>query len=195
MSREKSFQAPAEKPLGTDFHQTISKQSSACWLLIKPKKGFVLLCPIGEQQLLFHFFSCVSKGRLLSCHTCPLLSPRLCVQGKLSFPTLPLLETEELQMIREDISDAISRTILICSVDLLQVDFTSFLASEGSFLGREAAKRATKSREVDLSRLRGCHLRFSSSTQTWGEALPAFGVSGCIFESTRLQWRNVLIPL
>ena len=173
MSREKNFQAPAEKPLGTDFHQTISKQSSACWLLIKPKKGFVLLCPIGEQQLLFHFFSCVSKGRLLSCHTCPLLSPRLCVQGKLSFPTLPLLETEELQMIREDISDAISRTILICSVDLLQVDFTSFLASEGSFLGREAAKRATKSGEVYLSRFRGCYLRFppnmeSGVTGLWG---------------------------
>ena len=66
------------------------------------------------------------------------------MQGKLLFPTLPLLETEQLQMIREDISDAISRTILICSVDLLQVDFMSFLASGASFLGREAAKRATK---------------------------------------------------
>ena len=33
-------------------------------------------------------------------------------------------------------------------VDLLQVDLTSFLASGASFLGREAAKRATKSREV-----------------------------------------------
>ena len=32
--------------------------------------------------------------------------------------------------------------------DLLQVDHTSFLASRASFLGREAAKRATKSREV-----------------------------------------------
>ena len=28
-------------------------------------------------------------------------------------------------------------------------------------LGREAAKRATKSREVDLSRLKGFHLRFA----------------------------------
>ena len=144
MCREKIFQARAEKPLGTDFHQTISKQSSACWLLIKHKKGFVLLCPIGEQQLLCHFFSCVSTRRLLSCHTCPVLSPRLCVQGKLSFPALPLLETEELQMIREDISDAISRTILICFVDLLQVDLMSFLASGANFLGREAATRATK---------------------------------------------------
>jgi len=35
-------------------------------------------------------------------------------------------------------------------LDLLQVDLTSFLASGASLLGREAAKRATKSREVDL---------------------------------------------
>ena len=62
------------------------------------------------------------------------------MQGKLSFPTLPLPETEELQMIRENVSDAISRTILICSVDLLQVDLRSLLASGASFLGREAAK-------------------------------------------------------
>ena len=31
----------------------------------------------------------------------------------------------------------------------------------GRFLGREAAERATKSREVDLSRLKGFHLRFA----------------------------------
>ena len=42
-----------------------------------------------------------------------------------------------------------------------------------SFLGCEAAKRAAKSREVDLSRLRGCHLRFvpnmgRSVTRIWG---------------------------
>ena len=33
-------------------------------------------------------------------------------------------------------------------VNLQQVDLTSFLASEASFLGREAAERATKLREV-----------------------------------------------
>ena len=76
----------------------------------------------------------VSTRRLLSRPTCLFffflfLFPRLCVRGKLSFPTLPLTETEGLQMIREDVSDAISGTILICSVDLLQVDLTSFLAS------------------------------------------------------------------
>ena len=33
-------------------------------------------------------------------------------------------------------------------LDLLQVDLTSFLESRTSFLGHEAAKRPTKSREV-----------------------------------------------
>ena len=39
-------------------------------------------------------------------------------------------------------------------IDLLQVDLTSFFASGASFLGREfeAAKRATKSREVFVPR-------------------------------------------
>ena len=42
----------------------------------------------------------------------------------------------------------------------------------GCCLGREAAERATKSREVDLSRLKGFHLRFvpkmrSSVTCNW----------------------------
>ena len=65
---------------------------------------------------------------------------------------------------------------LICFdwlLDLPQVDLKSFLARGASFLGREAAKRATKSREVDLSRFRGCHLRFppnmeSGVTGLWG---------------------------
>ena len=49
--RDESFQAQAEKPLGTDSHRTISKRSSECCLLIGHKKCFVLLCPIGEQFL------------------------------------------------------------------------------------------------------------------------------------------------
>ena len=58
-------------------------------------------------------------------------------------------------------------------LDLPQVDLKSFLASGASSLGREASKRATKSRKVDLSRLRGCHLRFplnmeSGVTGLWG---------------------------
>ena len=46
--RDESFQAQAEKPLGTDSHRIISKRSSECWFLIGHKKCFVLLCPIGE---------------------------------------------------------------------------------------------------------------------------------------------------
>ena len=53
--RDESFQALAEKPLGTDSHRTISKPSSECSLLIGHKKCFVLLCPIGEQFLLSSF--------------------------------------------------------------------------------------------------------------------------------------------
>ena len=53
--RDESFQAQAEKPLGTDCHQTISKWSSKCWLLIGHKKRFVLLCPINKQHLLSSF--------------------------------------------------------------------------------------------------------------------------------------------
>ena len=49
--RDESFQAQAEKPLGTDSHRTISKRSS-----------FVLLCPIGEQQLLSLFREFVHDG-------------------------------------------------------------------------------------------------------------------------------------
>ena len=65
VSREKrdvSFQAQAEKPLGTASHRTISKRSSECWLLIGHKKCFVLLCPIGEQHLLSSFRELVHNG-------------------------------------------------------------------------------------------------------------------------------------
>ena len=37
--RDESFQAQAEKPLGTDSHRTISKRSSECWLLIGHKNA------------------------------------------------------------------------------------------------------------------------------------------------------------
>ena len=52
---DESFQARAEEPLGTDSHRTISKRSRECWLLIRHKKCFVLLRPIGEQFLLSYF--------------------------------------------------------------------------------------------------------------------------------------------
>ena len=49
--RDERFQARAEEPLGTDSHQTISKQSSKCWLLIWHKKCFVLLCPFAHSSI------------------------------------------------------------------------------------------------------------------------------------------------
>ena len=64
--RDESFQVQAEKPLGTDSHQTISKRSSECWLLIGHKKCFVLLCPIGEQFLLSSFREFVHDGYCLA---------------------------------------------------------------------------------------------------------------------------------
>ena len=60
--RDERFQAWEEKPLGTDSHRTISKQSSKCWLLIGHKKCFVLLCPIGEQYLLSSFCAFIHDG-------------------------------------------------------------------------------------------------------------------------------------
>ena len=53
--RDESVQIRAKKPLGTDSHRTISKNSSGCRLLIEHKKCFVLLCAIGEQFLLSSF--------------------------------------------------------------------------------------------------------------------------------------------
>ena len=49
--RDESFQARAEETLGTDSHQTISKRSSECWLLIGHKKCFVLLCPFAPSSI------------------------------------------------------------------------------------------------------------------------------------------------
>ena len=56
-------------------------------------------------------------------------------------------------------------------VDLPQVDLMNFRVyvrpRSGRCLGREAAERATKSREVDLSRLKGFHLRFAPKNEKW----------------------------
>ena len=64
--RDESFQVRAKEPLGTDSHQTISKTSSECWLLIGHKKCFVLLCPIGEQFLLSSFREFIHDGYYLA---------------------------------------------------------------------------------------------------------------------------------
>ena len=46
--QDESFQAQTKEPLGTNCHQTISKNSGRCRLLIGHKKCFVLLCPIDR---------------------------------------------------------------------------------------------------------------------------------------------------
>ena len=63
--RDESFQVRGKEPLGTDYHRTISKNSSRCRLLIGHKKCFVLLCPIGEQFLLSSFREFVHDGYCL----------------------------------------------------------------------------------------------------------------------------------
>ena len=55
-----------KRPLGTNSHRTISKNSSGCRLLIGHKKCFVLLCPIGEQFLLSSFREFVHDGYCLA---------------------------------------------------------------------------------------------------------------------------------
>ena len=94
--RDKSFQAQAEKPLGTDSHRTISKRSRECWFLIGHKKCFELLCPIGEQHLLSSSREFVHDG-------CYLATVRN--EGT----------TDE----SKNVSDAISRSNLICTEKIL----------------------------------------------------------------------------
>ena len=59
-------------------------------------------------------------------------------------------------------------------------------------LGREAAERATKSREVDLSRLKGFHLRFAPKNEEWRDLQL---VSKITFGSPRIEWRKESVPL
>ena len=64
--RDESFQVRVKEPLGTDSHQTISKNSSGCRVLIWHKKCFVLLCPIGKRFLLGSFCEFVHDGYCLA---------------------------------------------------------------------------------------------------------------------------------
>ena len=103
-----SCQVRAKKPLGTDPHRTISKNSSGCRLLIGHKKCFVLLCPIGEQFLLSSFREFVQNGycldhglsrsctkemyavsKLLVCYKIPIWFQNIvCPETKDAFPLL-----------------------------------------------------------------------------------------------------------
>ena len=104
--RDQSFQAQTEKPLGTDSHRTISKRSRECWFLIGHKKCFVLLCPIGEQFLLSSFREFVHDGYYLA------TVARFVHQA---FLTRNEGTTDE----SKNVSDAISRSNLICTEKIL----------------------------------------------------------------------------
>ena len=68
--RDESFQGRAEKPLGNDSHQTISKRLSECQLLIGLKTCFVLLLFVRNRRTAYAVsFSCVRTRRLLSLAT------------------------------------------------------------------------------------------------------------------------------
>ena len=79
------FSSTAKEPLGTDSHQTISKTSSGCRLLIGPKKCFVLLCPIGEH-ISRVLFMCSYTTAIVSIMACVAHAPKKCTQsGNLQF--------------------------------------------------------------------------------------------------------------
>ena len=59
-------------------------------------------------------------------------------------------------------------------------------------LGREAAERATKSLEVDLSRLKGFHLRFAPKNEKWRDLQL---VSQITFGSPWIEWRKDSVSL
>ena len=70
---------------------------------------------------------------------------------------------------------------IVCSFAFRLATSRPLLASGASlFWPRSGRPRATKSREVDFSRLKGCHCILR---QKWGVAWLAFGVSGFICES------------
>ena len=56
------------------------------------------------------------------------------------------------------------------------------LGREAAVIGREAANRATKSREVDLSRLKGFHLRFAPKMRSQ--------VGPCVIRPFHFQFRK-----
>ena len=101
-----SFQVLVEEPLRTDSHWSISKRSSECWLLIEHEKCFVLLCPISEQFLLSSFREFVYNGYYLA------TVAWFIHQG---FLTRNEGTTDE----SKNVSDAISRSNLICTEKIL----------------------------------------------------------------------------
>ena len=105
---DESFQVRAKEPLGTNSHQTISKNSSGYRLLIGHKKCFVLLCPIGEQFLLSSFREFVHDSYCLA--TLARFVHQACAYKGNFYFLLSQPETKELPMSRKNVWDAISRS-------------------------------------------------------------------------------------
>ena len=77
---DESFEVRTKEPVGTDYHRTISKNSSGCRLLIRHKKCFVLLCPIGEQFLLSSFRESYTTS-IVSITACLVRAPKKYTQS------------------------------------------------------------------------------------------------------------------
>ena len=68
--------------LSPNYFQKIKRMPATDWA----QKMLCIILP-NRRTVSLEFFSWVRTGRLLSCHTCPVRSPSLCVQGKLLFST------------------------------------------------------------------------------------------------------------
>ena len=64
------------------YFQTFKRMATPDWA----QKMLCIIVP-NRRTVSPEFFSWVRTRRLLSCHTCPVRSPSLCVQGKLLFST------------------------------------------------------------------------------------------------------------
>ena len=84
--RDESFQVRAKEPQGTDSHRNYFQKFKPMPAPDWAQKVLCILVP-NRRTVPPEFFSWVRTRRLLSCHTCPVRSPRLCEQGKLLFST------------------------------------------------------------------------------------------------------------
>ena len=83
--QDESFQVWARAPgyrLSSNYFQKFKRMPAPDWA----KKMLCIIVP-NQRTVSPDFFSWVCARRLLSCHTCPVLSPSFCVQGKLLFST------------------------------------------------------------------------------------------------------------
>ena len=68
--------------LSPNYFQKFKRMPAPDWT----QKMFCIIVP-NQRTVSPEFFLWVRTRRLLSCHTCPVLSPSLCEQGKLLFST------------------------------------------------------------------------------------------------------------